>query len=331
MREDGVVRPMLASPTRRVPAGDAWVHEVKWDGIRLLVDVTRDGDTPRLRLTTRTERDVTVAFPELAGLTQTFDDMLLDGEVVLLVDGAPSFQALAERIHVTSARRAAPLAARAPVTFMAFDLLRLYGVDLIQRPWDDRRATLERLELGGAHWQVPPTFPDGELLLGATLEQGLEGVVSKRRGAPYRPGVRSDDWLKLPHRTSVSLVIGGWMPQKDSPQGSPRLGSVHVGVPGPDGLVFLGKVGSGIAGRAGETLARDLAPLTRETSPFDAALPREDVVGATWVEPVLVCEVMALGLTTQPRLRQPAYRGLRGDLTAADVDATDVLEGLRRA
>ncbi|MDQ2756696.1 MAG: DNA ligase [Actinomycetota bacterium] len=319
---------MLASPTTRVPTGDAWVHEVKWDGIRLLADVGRDPQgTPRLRLTTRTERDVTVAFPELAGLAQTFDDMLLDGEVVLLVDGAPSFQALAERIHVTSAGRAAPLAARAPVTLMAFDLLRLYGVDLTHRVWDDRRATLERLELGGAHWQVPPTFSDGEVLLGATLEQGLEGVVSKRRGASYRPGVRSDDWLKLPHRTSVSLVIGGWMPEK----GSPRLGSVHVGVPGPDGLVYLGKVGSGIAGRAGEALARDLASLTRATSPFAAALPREDSVGATWVEPVLVCEVQALGLTTQPRLRQPAYRGLRADLGVADLDATEVLQGLRRA
>ncbi len=325
------MRPMLASPTARVPTGDAWAHEVKWDGIRLLVDVTREAGTPRLRLTTRTERDVTVAFPELAGLADTFDDMLLDGEVVLIVDGTPSFQALAERIHVTSARRATPLAARTPVTFMAFDLLRLYGVDLRHRSWDDRRATLERLELSGAHWQVPPTFPDGGLLLAATLEQGLEGVVSKRRGAPYRPGVRSDDWLKLPHRTSVSLVIGGWMPQKDSAQDSLRLGSVHVGVPGPEGLVFLGKVGSGIAGRAGEALARELAPLTRETSPFVDALPREDSVGATWVEPVLVCEVQALGLTTQPRLRQPAYRGRRVDLTVADVDAAEVLQGLRRA
>ena len=327
MREDGTVRPMLASPTARVPTGDAWVHEVKLDGIRLLVDVTREAGAPRLRLTTRTERDVTVAFPELAGLAETFDDMLLDGEVVLLVDGAPSFQALAERIHVTSARRATPLAARTPVTFMAFDLLRLYGVDLTHRSWADRRATLDRLDLAGAHWQVPPTFPDGGLLLAATLEQGLEGVVSKRRGAPYRPGVRSDDWLKLPHRTSVSLVIGGWMPEK----GSPRLGSVHVGVPGPGGLVFLGKVGSGIAGRAGEALARDLVPLARETSPFVDALPREDSVGATWVEPVLVCEVQALGLTTQPRLRQPAYRGLRADLVVADVDAAEVLQGLRRA
>lgn len=323
------MRPMLASPTPRVPRGAQWVHEVKWDGMRTLADVAApaSGGPPRLRLATRTERDVTVAFPELAGLADTFEDLLLDGEVVLLRDGVPSFQALAERFHVTSARRAATLAARAPVTFMVFDLLRLYGVPLLTRTWEERRATLERLELAGAHWQVPPVFDDGELLLDATREQHLEGVVSKRRGSPYRPGVRSEDWLKLPHRTAVSVVVGGWLPEK----GSPRLGAVHVGVPGPDGLVYLGRVGSGLAGKVGEALARELAPLTARESPFAGELPREDRVGATWVHPVLVADVEALAVTTQPRLRQPSWRGRRPDLEPADVDPADVLQGLRRA
>lgn len=318
------MRPMLASPATTVPSGDAWVHEVKWDGMRILADVGADRG---LRLFSRSERDVTVAFPELAGLSETFEDMLLDGEIVALQGGIPSFQALAERFHVTSARKAAMLAARNPMTMMTFDLLRLYGVDLMPRSWDERRATLERLELAGAHWQVPPTFTDGQLLHDATHEQGLEGVVSKRRSSRYLPGVRSEDWRKLPHRTSVSVVIGGWMPER----ASDRLGAVHVGVPSRGGLLYLGKVGSGIAGRAGEALARDLAPLQTDASPFAEAVPREDSVGATWVAPVLVCEVQALGLTTQPRLRQPAYRGLRPDLTAGDVDADDVLTGLRRA
>ena len=318
------MRPMLASPTPSVPAGDGWVHEVKWDGMRILADVSTDRG---LRLTSRSERDVTVAFPELTGLTETFEDMLLDGEIVSLQHGIPSFQALAERFHVTSAKKAAMLAARNPVTLMSFDLLRLYGVDLMPRSWDDRRATLERLELTGAHWQVPPIFTDGRVLHAATLEQGLEGIVSKRRSSRYVPGARSEDWQKLPHRTSVSVVIGGWMPEK----ATERLGAVHVGVPSRGGLLYLGKVGSGIAGRAGEALARDLALLRTDVSPFAEAVPREDSVGATWVAPVLVCEVQALGLTTQPRLRQPAYRGLRADLTAADVDADEVLTGLRRA
>jgi len=311
------MRPMLASPARVVPSGPEWVHEVKWDGMRVLADVT-DG---RLTLMSRTERDETVAFPELAGLADEYEDMLLDGEIVALHDGIPSFAALAERFHVTSARRAAALAGHNPATLMAFDLLRLYGVDLTARAFADRRATLERLELAGPHWQVPPTFSDGGALHDATRDQGLEGIVSKRVTSRYHPGLRSEDWLKFPHRTSISVVIGGWRPETDT---ADRLGAVLVGAPALGGLRYLGRVGSGIAGRAGMALRGDLAPLASGASPFTGEVPRVDAAGATWVHPVLVCEVQALGLTRQGRLRQPAYRGLRPDLTPADVDVTDV-------
>lgn len=311
------MRPMLATPARRVPTGGAWVHEVKWDGMRVLADVA-DG---RLTLTSRTERDVTVAFPELAGLTDLYEDMLLDGEIVALKEGVPSFATLAERFHVTNARRAVGLAAQAPITLMAFDLLRLYGVDLTDRAFADRRATLERLELAGPHWQVPPTFTDGPSLQEATLEQGLEGIVSKKLTSRYHAGVRSEDWLKLPHRTSVSVVIGGWRLEADHHE---RLGAVLVGAPAPGGLRYLGRVGSGIAGKAEAALRADLAPLASTASPFAEPVPREDALGATFVHPVLVCEVQALGLTHQGRLRGPAYRGLRPDLTPGDVDLKDV-------
>ena len=313
------MRPMLASPAALIPAGHGWVHEVKWDGMRILADV-RSG---ALRLSSRSERDVTVAFPELAGLVDTFEDLLLDGEVVALKDGVPSFEALAERFHVTSPRRAATLAARNPVTYMAFDLLRLYGVDLTGRPFSDRRATLERLELAGPHWQVPPTFTDGPLLHVATRDQGLEGIVSKRLSSRYLPGSRSEDWLKSAHRSSLSVVIGGWRPETDNA----RLGAVLVGVPAPGGLRYLGRVGSGIAGRAGALLAKDLAPLAAARSPFVTQVPRVDSAGATWVHPVLVCEVQSLGLTSAHRLRQPAYRGLRPDLSPGDLDAEVVPGG----
>jgi bifunctional non-homologous end joining protein LigD len=308
---------MLATPTRRVPMGSEWAHEVKWDGMRILADV-HDG---QVRLTSRTERDVTVAFPELAGLAEEFEDMLLDGEAVVLRDGIPSFGALAERFHVTSAAKAAALAARAPVTFMVFDLVRLYGVDLTARSWADRRATLERLDLQGPHWRVPPTFTDGPALLEATREQGLEGIVSKRRSGRYAAGLRSEDWLKLPHRTRQSVVIGGWRPETDQVS---RLGAVLVGIPGVGGLRYLGRVGSGIAGQTARSLIADLAPLTAERSPFVDEVPPEDVAGTTWVHPVLVCDVQALGLTDSRRLRQPAYRGLRPDLTPGDIDPAEL-------
>lgn len=314
------MRPMLASPTPRAPTGPEWVHEVKWDGMRVLADVAGG----QLRLTSRTERDVTIAFPELAGLAMLFEDMLLDGEIVVMQSGRPSFGALAERFHVTSAARASALAARLPVTLMVFDLLRLYGVDLTARTFAERRATLERLELAGPHWQVPPIFTDGKALLTATREQGLEGIVSKRTTSRYAAGVRSPDWLKLPHRASMSVVIGGWRPETDQRGPNARLGAVLVGVPGIGGLRYLGRVGSGIAGKAGASLAADLRPLDTTDSPFVGQLPPEDLVGTTWVHPLLVCEVQSLGMTTAGRLRQPAYRGLRADLTPGDIDLLDL-------
>lgn len=311
---------MLATPARSIPRGPGWVHEVKWDGMRVLADVA-DG---RVRLTSRTEREVTVAFPELAGLAGHFDDMLVDGEVVVMRRGVPSFAALAERFHVSTPARAAPLAARAPATYVVFDLLRLYGVDLTARRWTDRRATLERMDLSGPHWRLSPCYDDGESLWEATREQGLEGIISKRRDSRYAAGARTKDWLKSPHRTSQSVVIGGWRPETDQVD---RLGAVLVGVPGVGGLRYLGRVGSGLAGRAAQSLAHDLTPLAAAESPFSEAVPAEDRAGATWVHPVLVCEVQALGLTASGRLRQPAYRGLRPDLTPGDIDPADWPDG----
>lgn len=308
------MRPMLATPTTTVPRGEAWVHEVKWDGMRVLADVA-DG---RLRLFSRTERDVTVAFPELVGLGDEYPDLLLDGEVVVLDEGVPSFAGMAERFHVVDARKARQLAETRPATYLAFDLLRLYGVDLTQRTWSERRSMLERLELDGPRWQTPPTFTDGVALLAATREQGLEGIVSKRTASTYQPGVRSPDWLKLPHRATTSVVIGGWRPESTSASGD-RLGALLVGVPGQDGLHFVGRVGSGLAGKAGAALLTRLRDVEAEASPFAEQVPAEDAAGAVWVRPVLVADVESLGHSSGGRLRQPSWRGLRDDLTAEDL------------
>lgn len=302
---------MLASSTDRVPAGDAWAHEVKWDGMRVLADV-REG---ALRLWSRTERDVTVAYPELAGIAELYDDLLLDGEVVALKDGVPSFHALADRMHVSSARKAQQLVATTPVTLMVFDVLRVLGQDITGQPWRARRELLEQLDIDGARWQVPPVYDDGEMLLEVTAEQGLEGIISKRRDAPYLPGRRSPDWLKMPHRSTVSVVVGGWRPETGS---TDRLGSVLVGVPGEEGLHFAGRVGSGLAGTAGTRLRELLDEASG--SPFVDDLPRIDSAGARWVEPTVVIDVATLGRTDGGRLRQPSYQRTRPDLAPEDLD-----------
>lgn len=311
------MRPMLATPGPLtaagvgVPQGPGWAHEIKWDGIRLMARV-RGGE---VRLSTRSERDVTVAFPELHGLAELGHDLVLDGEAVTFVDGVPSFSHLVERVHTTSATKAQRLAAARPTTYLIFDLVALDDLDLTPLPWSARRAALEDLVPERPRWQVSPQYVDGLALWRATAEQGLEGIVSKRVSSTYQPGVRSPDWLKFPHRGTESVVVGGWRPET----GRTRLGSLLVGTPSRAGLRFRGRVGSGLAGRAGERLEALIAELPTGPCPFVDEVPALDRRGATWVQPSLVVDVASLGGTPGGRLRQPAYKGWRADLEVADL------------
>jgi bifunctional non-homologous end joining protein LigD len=222
------VQPMLAT-AGTLPTGPGWAYEFKWDGVRTLVDSSTSG----LILTSRLGNDVTAAYPELAGLADVGEDVLLDGEVVSLVEGRPSFSALQNRMHVRKSVEARRLAAKAPVTYLAFDVLRLYGVDLTGRPFSERRATLERLEVAGPHWTVSPLFDDGGATLQAATENGLEGVVAKRLSSVYRPGYRTGDWIKVRFSHRQEFVVGGWEHGEGGRAGG--IGSLLLGVyQGPD-------------------------------------------------------------------------------------------------
>lgn len=306
------MRPMLATRGTSIPIGAGWVHEVKWDGMRVLAEMS----SGVLRLWSRNENDVTVSFPELQPLAASGSDLLLDGEVVALTGGVPAFSALADRMHVRSTSRAEALALTNPVTFIAFDLLRLEGRDLTGQPLEQRRATLEGLGLVGSHWQVPATYDDGVTLMSATEAQGLEGVVSKKVDSLYHFGRRTSEWLKFPHRRSESYVVGGWRHETDS---ASRLGALLVGTPTSHGLSFRGRIGSGLAGRVGQRLLELLHPLAADASPFRDAVPRVDATGTRWVRPELVVEVASLGVTPGDRLRQPSYQGVRLDLCPDDL------------
>ncbi|MGH3509864.1 MAG: non-homologous end-joining DNA ligase [Nocardioidaceae bacterium] len=309
------MRPMLATPGTTIPSGPEWTHEVKWDGMRVLVEVTPGS----VVLRSRNENDVTVSFPELIGIgagALAGRDALLDGEVVAFLDGVPTFGALADRMHVRRARKATELAAVNPVTLIVFDLLRLDGSDLTRLPLGERRALLDGLGLASAHWQVPTSYDDGEMLMRATEQQGLEGVVSKKLSSRYHPGRRTRDWLKFPHRATVSYVVGGWRHETDS---ATRLGAVLVGEPTSEGLLYRGRVGSGIAGREGQRLLSVLEPLVRGASPFADDVPKVDALGTVWVDPEVVVDVASLGLTAQRRLRQPSYRGIRTDIAVEEL------------
>lgn len=321
------MRPMLATITDAVPTGELWVHEIKWDGWRVITEISGG----RMRLTSRSERDITSSFPELAGLGH-LPDLTLDGELVGFDEsGVPTLHALADRTggppRGPRGRRPRTAESRTSrtsrIAVMVFDVMRLDEHDLTGEPWHRRRELLEAITpmLGHENWLVPDVHDDGEALLRATAAQGLEGVVSKRRTSPYLPGERSGHWLKRPHRRTRSVVVGGWRPETG---GRDRLGSILVGVPDGSGrLQLLGRVGSGLAGRAGEHLLEHLSELTSDDCPFDD-VPREDGAGARWLRPEFVVDVESLGLAGQGRLRQPTYRGLRPDLTPADLLGADL-------
>ena len=301
---------MLATPGP-LPTGGDWLYEVKWDGMRLLADVV-DGV---LTLRSRSGRDVTTHFPELADVLRLAPDVLLDGEVVMLEDGIPSFTALADRMHRAVEERTARLR---PVTFMVFDVLRLYGVDLRARPFHERRATLERLDTAGLTTvSLSPVYTDGPALLAATAQRGMEGVLAKRRDGIYRPGKRSASWVKTTHRRTQACLVGGWRPERTSPS---RIGALLLGVLSRDGLTFAGRVGAGLAGdTAQRVLGERLAAVAAPSPPFADVVPRPDALGARWCEPAIVVEVDHLGWTEAGKLRQPVFRGIREDLEPADA------------
>ncbi|WFE95996.1 non-homologous end-joining DNA ligase [Micromonospora sp. WMMD987] len=305
------LKPMLAT-TGPLPVGAGWAYEFKWDGVRALADLT--GGHPHLYA--RSGAEITTAYPELVTLAEQVDDALLDGEVVLFDPaGQPSFTALAERMHVRDRAKAARLAATIPVTYMIFDLLRLRGEDLTGWPYHERRAALDGLGLGAARWTVPPCFTDGAATYQAAGEHGLEGVLAKRAGSAYRPGVRSPDWIKVKLEVTGDFVIGGWRP------GARKIGGLLVGVPRPDGrLTYRGRVGGGIGAALERELLRELEPLRVDGPPFAGDVPREDARGTLWVTPRIVVEVKYGQRTPDGRLRFPRILRLRPDKPPGEVE-----------
>ncbi len=328
MRQHGGVpeiSPMLtatAAAVDELPSdGQTWAFEVKWDGVRVIAHLGERSDGRRVRLMSRAGNEVSTAYPELTAagaLAAVRPDAVLDGEVVVLRDGVPSFAALAERMHVRDARRAAELAARSPATFLAFDVLALDGRDVTGLPWSDRRSLLEALaagDTGSRAWQVSPVYDDRDALVEATRAQGLEGVIAKRRASRYHPGVRSSDWVKLAHKRVQSVLVGGWRWETGARN---RLGALLVGVPdGAGGLTFAGRVGSGITDVAAAELQRRLTPSA--DCPFTTDVPAVDAKGTHWTSPVTVVDVRYLTRGPEGRLRQPVFRGIRTDLDPDDV------------
>ncbi len=313
------MRPMLAVSGTAMPRDHRnWALEMKWDGVRALAFIERG----RVRLTSRTERDITVAYPELAGLGSATGhrQLLLDGEIVVFgEDGWPSFEALQPRMHVTAAAQAALLAGQTPVTYLVFDLVQLDGRPLLGLAYRDRRALLDALGLAGPFWQTPPWFPgeDFQAVQAVSAERRMEGVVAKRLDSAYAPGVRTDYWRKIKNLLRQEVVVAGYKPGQGNRTG--QVGSLLIGVHDASGLIYAGHVGTGFSVETLRMLGDRLAPLRRPDSPFDGPVPPEHARHAVWVEPRLVIDVTFDRWTKAGRMRAPVYKGLRDDKDPADV------------
>ncbi|MFE3202194.1 non-homologous end-joining DNA ligase [Embleya sp. NPDC059237] len=315
MSHDGalpLLKPILASPGRLPSAAvdDRYGYEVKWDGARLLVYCAGDGTA---RLVTRTGRNASGTYPELVPLGASLRwPAILDGEVVVLDErGRPDFGVLQTRMTVRDGARANRLARTTPVHLMLFDILHLDGRSLLAEPYSARRGELLGLGLAGARWSTPAhTVGHARRAFELTREQGFEGIVCKLLTSPYRPGVRSDEWIKIKHQLVIDVVIGGWLPIRGRAGGVP--GALLVGVVEPGGLRYVGAVGSGLSGVEQRQLAELFAVVPREVSPFAGQV---DVgVGVRWVEPRLVARVSATGWTSGGHLRHPVFERLEPHL-----------------
>jgi bifunctional non-homologous end joining protein LigD len=261
--------PMLARSGSLPRDDDRWAYEIKWDGVRAIAH----SEPGRLRLHSRNLNEITDRYPELSRLNRALSHhrAILDGEIVAFgPDGRPSFGALQKRMHLASASAVRRLASSSPVTYVIFDLLWLDGHPLMAEPYEERRARLMDLRLQGDRWQTPEhVVGRGADLLAASEAQGLEGIVAKKLGSPYEPGRRSVCWVKVKNLQRDEFVVGGWMPGEGRRRD--RIGALLVGERDEHGrLRHIGRVGTGFTEGELDRLAKLLAPLERDTSPFDA-------------------------------------------------------------
>jgi bifunctional non-homologous end joining protein LigD len=299
------VTPMMAFSSASLPQGPDWLYEIKWDGVRALCFL----EGKKVRLTGRSGKAMEAQYPELAGIAQQLNarTAVLDGEIVAFdAKGVPSFAEIQPRIGARP-QNVNALSKTNPVTFFAFDLVYLEGYDLRQVALIERKRMLSSRISAGGVLRFSEHFPEGENLLQAAREKGLEGVVAKSASSRYE-FKRSASWIKVKVVAQQDFVICGFTALERQ-----YFGSLVLGVYERGKLHYVGNVGTGFTEDSLKRIHAQLQKLVIKKSPF-AEVPK--IPGeTTWVKPQLVAAVRFNAWTRDDRLRAPVFLGLRDDIS----------------
>jgi bifunctional non-homologous end joining protein LigD len=320
--------PMLATLVEEPFDAEDWIFELKWDGVRAL-GIASD----ETALISRNRNEITVCYPELHDLHTRLVclDAIVDGEIVAMSGGRPSFEKLQSRINLQNPRDIEQAAKAIPVTYVIYDLLYLDGKSVMDRPLHERKELLDALVVPSERVQVSHCTPgEGTALFEFARTNRIEGIVAKKSTSVYRPGKRSRDWQKIKTTWEADVVVGGW--SKGEGNRSSTFGSLLVGAYSDEGLCFLGSVGTGFSDKMLDQVlpalrdrASDTCPFADDPSGMKSGRWGKPLKDPQWVEPSLVARVEFRELTSANKLRAASFKGLRSDKDPEECRLEDLV------